>query len=101
MLSYRLHRGLIGLFIGLFLCFQIASTAHAARYEDAPHEHDGVGCLLGAVAAEDQAVEPESDVSIYEVTVVCAHYETDFTSAKFTIPQGRAPPPRSPPLTIL
>jgi hypothetical protein len=101
MLSHRLHRGFIGLFIGLFLCFQIASTAHAARYDDVPHEHDGVACLLGAVTVEDHVLAPVILTNDYKAAPVSPVYVACFISADYTTPPGRAPPPRSPPSVIL
>lgn len=100
-MTRRLHILLMGLFVGLFLTVQIASTAHAARYDDAPHEHDGVTCMLGTVAAEDQAVMPLETQSTFQQMAVAPLYTADFTSAAYITPQGRAPPPRSPPLPIL
>jgi len=100
-MTRRLHILLIGLFVGLFLTVQIALTAHAAGYDDVPHEHDGVACLLGAVNAEDQAIAPLQVTAEFQQAALAPLYEADFTSASYITPQGRAPPPRSPPLPIL
>jgi len=100
-MTRRLHITLIGLFVGLFLTVQITSTAHAVHYDDVPHEHDEVVCLLGAVVIEDQAVEPLTFATKPKIQSPALPYETDFTSATYITPQGRAPPPRSPPLTFL
>ncbi|MEP1231196.1 MAG: hypothetical protein ABJG88_11010 [Litorimonas sp.] len=71
--------------------------AHATRYNDASHEHNGVACDVTLVIAEDviilPAPPPVPSLPIYADTV--AHIS--FTSANYVSPQGRGPPPRSPP----
>jgi len=79
---------------------QSLTTAHAVRYDDADHDHNGIACDIMQVAAEDIAHCPD----LPEASEVTAYIDNDkaasFRSVAYITPQGRAPPPRSPPLTF-
>lgn len=79
---------------------QSTTLAHATTYTDQPHEHEGISCVIVTVATQAELVLPSgSTVS----TVIKTVESTEFTPPKsyqLSLPQGRAPPPRGPPLTF-
>lgn len=96
----RVHHGLVALLIGLFLAFQISASAHTTTFGDAPHEHDGISCVITTLAEIDQDILPvEPEVLAEPSPIVLVWHET-FTSTSATTSQTRAPPPRAPPLLI-
>jgi hypothetical protein len=100
MIRSRTYHWTIGLFIGLFLLVQASTIVHATQYGDGPHEHDGVMCVAGAVSCEEQVILPTPAVEPILLAVIVLPHEFKFVSVAYLTPQGRAPPPRSPPLTI-
>jgi hypothetical protein len=83
--------------IGLFLAFQISASAHGATYGDSPHEHDGISCVITALAEHDQGVLPVKPEIVATRISVDFVWDEPFVSILFPTNQTRAPPPRGPP----
>lgn len=94
------YRAFIALLIGLFASLQVFTTAHATSYGDAPHEHDGVSCIVSIVTADSHIVLTPVLHAPKLVILTETPTVTPFTSASYLAPQGRAPPPRGPPTFI-
>lgn len=90
----------MGAFIALFFALQSYGVAHASSYGDAPHEHDGVACSVTVMSDDQAVILPASPIiePIASQTIIAVY--PNFTSAPYTTPQGRAPPPRAPPNSI-
>lgn len=96
----RTYRALLAVIIGLFASLQVYTSAHAVSFGDAPHEHDGVACVLTIVAADDHIILPTKAITPKRIVARAAPKTQTFTSARYLAPQGRAPPPRGPPTFI-
>jgi len=84
--------------LGTIFIAQSYSLAHATKHNDAKHEHNGIACEIMLVSAEDMAVIPMSTpASSFKPCPILTPHAV-FISAVYITPQGRAPPPRSPPL---
>lgn len=101
MKASRLYQGVLTLLVGLFILLQTSAIAHATQYGEAVHEHDGQVCVLDAVTEEADAGLLDTVLPIKDFRPFTTHFETAFVSLSYLTPPGRAPPPRSPPLTIL
>lgn len=88
------------LLIGWLLAVQSFSTAHASVHGDDPHEHDGVACAVLVLGEDELAVLPEIDPPVFISAVPIETYFAAFTPTLYISPQGRAPPPRAPPVTL-
>jgi len=91
---------MFGLLLGLVFMAQSFSLAHATRYADDSHEHNDVICEITLINAEDAAVLPLPLSAPSFTPTADIEPQTVFISASYITPQGRAPPPRSPPLTF-
>ena len=86
------------LVVALFLTAQGFSQAHAASNGGVDHTHDGVACDVALVAAEQTVLtpppaEPAPFAGVTKIT------HTNFNSEPaYPCFDGRAPPPRGPPL---
>ena len=76
---------------------QSFSLTHATRYNDNSHEHNGIACETVLISAEDVAIIPSFDAAIEYPKTTEQTPKIAFISASYDTPQGRAPPPRSPP----
>jgi len=88
------------LFAALFLTVQGLSQAHAITNGGVDHSHDGVACDVALVAAEQAVITPPADIP---ALVILPSREIGFiapTSFEYRQFEGRAPPPRGPPLTF-
>lgn len=88
------------LFAALFLTVQGLSQAHATANIGDGHSHDGIACDVTLVAAEQAVITPPTDIP---ALVILPSRETGFiapTSVEYRQFEGRAPPPRGPPLTF-
>jgi hypothetical protein len=83
-----------------FLAAQFFSLAHASIHGDDPHEHDGIACAVTVLAEDGMAVLPDVPVSEFWQVPMPEHYTAAYKSAIYVTPQGRAPPPRAPPVTL-
>ena len=92
-------RGLIiALILGVVFAAQSFSLAHATEHTGHDHEHhDGVACEITLIIAENIAVIPAPQPTPSFTPSVQIAPQTVFTSLDYVTPQGRAPPPRSPP----
>lgn len=97
---FRTYRAALAILIGLFASLQVYTVAHAVSYGEAPHDHDGVACVLTIVAADEQIILPDQVDTPPLVMAVDAPETNIFTSTPRLLPQGRAPPPRGPPTFI-
>lgn len=86
--------------VGLLLCLQLVSSAHATGFDEQPHEHDCIMCLVSVNQGDDQAVLPTPPIVYVRSVLQPSSYVTSFTSALYIRPFGRAPPPRSPPAPL-
>lgn len=100
MLNTRTYRALAAILIGLFASLQVFTAAHAVCHGDAPHDHDGVECVITVIAAEDHIVLPVLSGTPQAIVISETPSTALFTSALYLAPQGRAPPPRGPPFFI-
>lgn len=99
MKATRTYRYFAVLVTALFLLLQGASLSHAASYGSAPHEHNGVLCVLSLQNEADTAV-PAPQISFIAPALTGDSplvFETDFISAPKRSYRGREPPPRGPP----
>ena len=93
-----LIKALWAICIALFFAVQSASIAHSAEHGGHEHEHDGVACEIMVLPIEQAVLtpplvvippcpRPTPEIAFFESGwVYLAHFE------------GRAPPPRGPPL---
>lgn len=88
------------LIAGLFLMTQSFSVAHASTYGDAPHEHDGIACIVTALNDEDVAPLLNTGAFQIEPVLVSGTFDVNFYSTTLSNPQSRGPPPRAPPASI-
>jgi len=95
--TYRLTLSLLALW---FLAVQSFSLAHASAHGDDPHEHDGIACAVTVLAEDGMALLPDVPTSEFWETLTPAHYNVEYSSVAYITPQGRAPPPRAPPVTL-
>lgn len=79
---------------------QLASSAHATEFDEQPHEHDCIMCIGSVSQGDDQAILPTQTTIYVKSVLQPSSYVTSFTSALYTRPFGRAPPPRSPPAPL-
>jgi len=91
------YRWFISLILGIIFISQSYSLAHATRYNDAGHEHNGVACEITLASAEDVVIIPAPTTAPTVPLYADSLPHTVFISASYITPQGRAPPPRSPP----
>jgi len=97
--TYRLMTAFV---LGLFLFLQVNSAVHAMEAEELSHGHDCVFCL--AVNEDEGEIDALLDsVTTFEVRTLTYSnaFKSIFNEANRLTPQGRAPPPRGPPLTYL
>lgn len=94
--SYRL---LVGAFIALFFALQSFSLAHAVTHGDAPHDHEGIACAVTVLSDNHVVIAPPPLVKQTALTEQVETDYPDFTSVLYLSPQGRAPPPRAPPVS--
>jgi len=92
----RTYRALLALITGLFLCLQTYSVAHASAY-DGPHEHSGIVCSIGVLAQDEQVMLPAQCLMVAKESAVPIAHDMPVITIIYVSPQGRAPPPRSPP----
>lgn len=88
------------LFIALFLSVQGLSQAHAATNGGTDHTHDGIACDVALVAAEQVVVTPTPDVPAPAILPNREANHVIPSSQGYRHFDGRAPPPRGPPLSI-
>lgn len=84
---------------GLLLLLLGANLSHAANHSAAPHEHDGVLCVL-SLQDETIAVIPaptEKPVAPALSDTPTPSFHTHFTNTPKRSYRGREPPPRGPP----
>jgi len=93
-----IYRAFAVLILSVFFAAQSYSLAHASVYGDDPHEHDGVACVIGVLVQDDLGVLPVTEPFVRAPIAPPPAPDTVFESRAYTSPQGRAPPPRSPPL---
>lgn len=82
----------------LFFSVQSLSTAHAAAHGELDHSHEGVACDLTVIAAEKVVLsspEPETAPLPRVIKARLIAPVSDRITHGF---DGRAPPPRAPPL---
>lgn len=96
----HIYRMALSLFALLIVSLQSSAISHAAQYDDAPHEHDGVVCVVDAITSDTQVVLPAPLILSAPAEQPDAVFETVFNTAAYVTPPGRAPPPRSPPYTL-
>ncbi len=95
----RTYRFAAVIITALFLLLQGANLSHAASHGQAPHEHDGVLCVL-SLQNEIEAVIPAPQITFVLPALTDAprtEFETDYISAPVKHYRGREPPPRGPP----
>ncbi len=91
------RRFILSVILGMIFIAQSFSLAHATRYNDNSHEHNGVACEITLTSSEDSVIVPDTLlVSSFNPYTNTPSYKA-FISAVYITPQGRAPPPRSPP----
>jgi len=95
-----LKRWFTALLVGLFLCVQGISSAHATSVDGQPHEHDCILCTVSANQGDVQAVLPTPPAIYEKFTLEPFSPVANFTSAPYSRPLARAPPPRGPPTLI-
>jgi len=96
-IKLRSYHVLVSLLAALFLLVQAGTWAHAAQYGDAPHEHDGVMCVVDAVTSEAACVLPIPPQSEPVANDQALPVFEPYVSVAYLTPPGRGPPPRSPP----
>jgi len=86
------------LIVALFLTAQGFSQAHAASNGGVDHTHDGVACDVALVAAEQTVLTPPpADPAPF--TGIAQTPQPDlYSEPAYRSFDGRAPPPRGPPL---
>jgi hypothetical protein len=82
----------------MVFALQTLSLAHAASYGEEPHEHNGVACDIVVVSSDEAGILPVPLTFDLPVQTTLHIAPQPFTSAAYLAPQGRAPPPRAPPL---
>jgi len=98
MMRHPLIKALLALFVTLFLMAQGFGQAHAAANGGIDHSHDGVACDVALVTAEQVQVAPPVAITApVQRLITKSEYglTTDVAPKSF---DGRAPPPRGPPL---
>jgi len=93
-LSARYWRGVLAI---LFIAAQGFTVSHAAQYNNAPHEHNGVTCEIALIAPDVDVIEPPLITFValpaFKVDIFAAPDITPFIPAH----PCRAPPGRGPP----
>jgi len=87
-------------FAAVFILFQSATLAHTTEHGDNSHEHDGMVCVVDAIAADVEYVHP---IVIFATPIIYSSDTKVTTLLKpvfYARPPGRAPPPRSPPTFV-
>jgi len=92
------YRWLIGVFLALFFGLQSFSIAHAAEHIDEPHQTECIACDVTVMADDHIVALPEITVSKGITSNRAKADHCDYKSSLYIKPQGRAPPPRGPPL---
>jgi len=99
MSSTRTYRSLAAILATVFLVFQVFTVAHAANFGENSHDHDGIACVVGVMSYDEQGVLPVEPAFEPIITYSFSVFQTSYQSIAYLTPPGRAPPPRSPPLT--
>lgn len=84
--------------VSLFLAAQGFSQAHAASHGGVDHTHDGVACDIALVAAEITVLTPPPAEPARFTDVVTKSHTDLYSAPACRCFDGRAPPPRGPPL---
>ena len=98
MMRHSLIKTFMVLMAALFFSVQGFSQAHAVSNGGLDHSHDGVACEVTLIAAEQEVLTPPVAVPSPFLRPMRADYivlPTKHTNLSFN---GRAPPPRGPPL---
>lgn len=98
MMRHPLIKTVWVLFIALFLSAQGLSKAHAIEHGGTDHSHEGVACDVAVAAPQHIVISPAPDVPL---PVIRTLRENGLTALPRPVPHcfdGRAPPPRAPPL---
>lgn len=82
----------------LFFAVQGFSQAHAAANGGLDHSHDGVACDVALVAAEQTILTPPPPSTAPFIALQNAPKIAKLQMAAYSNFEGRAPPPRGPPL---
>ncbi len=86
------------LMAALFLMVQGFGQAHAASNGGIDHSHDGVACDVALVAAEQTVLTPPPAKPAPFVAVTQLKQTELYSEPAYRSFDGRAPPPRGPPL---
>ena len=98
-MSFRLSRSRwIALLAALFVLVQALGLGHTAAHADEPHEHHGIACELATVA-HVQVVLPAVPPAPFVPAPAAQPAIAPVSSPLWIRPPGRAPPPRSPPVS--
>ena len=98
MKGHPLIKALWAVIIALFFAMQSFSLAHSAEHGGHEHEHDGVACEIMVLPIEQAILTPPHDIAAPSPRPI---RETAFFKdgwVYFPHFDGRAPPPRGPPL---
>jgi len=95
-----IKRWFTALLVGLFLCVQGISSAHATSVDGQSHEHDCILCTVSANQGDVQVVLPTPPAIYFSIDLQPFSPIATFTSALYSRPLARAPPPRGPPTLI-
>lgn len=90
------------IFASVFLCLQAGALAHDSQESDITHHQDCVLCHL--VSSDDiEFAVPTSSHEVLEPLRFkgLSSYSNNYKKRVYITPQGRAPPPRSPPLAYI
>lgn len=92
--SARYWRGVLAI---LFIAAQSFTVSHAAQYNNAPHEHNGVTCEIALIAPDVDLIEPPvinfDGLPVFTIETPAAPQTAPFIPAN----PCRAPPGRGPP----
>ncbi len=84
----------------VFVFVQTAGIAHAAKYKDQSHSHDGVLCEIGTYSSQEIVIDPPVAV-VYRIKSTRLQNTLITTeNLSWLWPPERAPPARGPPESI-
>ena len=98
MTRHSLIKTCMVLFAALFLMVQGVAQAHATANGGVEHTHDGVACDIALIAAPQAVIAPAPIVPAPKVLPMQAADPIIPATPIYRHFDGRAPPPRGPPL---